>query len=167
MDEREITCCFTGHRPAHLPWGANESDARCLRLKEELSARLEGLYACGYRRFLCGMALGCDMYFAEAVLALRREHPEVRLEAVIPCGDQPERWPREQRLRYNRLLDACDSVTVLQIHYTPDCMMRRNRSMVDRSSLLLACYDGRPSGTRNTMLYAMREQVQVLTVEIE
>lgn len=167
MDEREITCCFTGHRPAHLPWGSNEGDARCLRLKEELSARLEGLYACGYRRFLCGMALGCDMYFAEAVLALRREHPEVRLEAVIPCGDQPERWPREQRLRYNRLLDACDSVTVLQIHYTPDCMMRRNRSMVDRSSLLLACYDGRPSGTRNTMLYAMREQVQVLTVEIE
>ena len=101
------------------------------------------------------------------MLALRREHPEVRLEAVIPCGDQPERWPREQRLRYNRLLDACDSVTVLQIHYTPDCMMRRNRYMVDRSSLLLACYDGRPSGTRNTMLYAMREQVQVLTVEIE
>lgn len=167
MDEREITCCFTGHRPAHLPWGSNEGDARCLRLKEELSARLEGLYACGYRRFLCGMALGCDMYFAEAVLALRREHPEVRLEAAVPCGDQPERWPLQQRLRYNRLLDACDSVTVLQIHYTPDCMMRRNRYMVDRSSLLLACYDGRPSGTRNTMLYAMREQVQVLTVEIE
>ena len=167
MDEREITCCFTGHRPAHLPWGSNEGDARCLRLKEELSARLEGLYACGYRRFLCGMALGCDMYFAEAVLALRREHPEVRLEAAVPCGDQPERWPLQQRLRYNRLLDACDSVTVLQIHYTPDCMMRRNRYMVDRSSLLLACYDGHPSGTRNTMLYAMREQVQVLTVEIE
>ena len=167
MDERAITCCFTGHRPAHLPWGANEDDARCLRLKEELSARLEGLYACGYRRFLCGMALGCDMYFAEAVLALRQEHPEVRLEAAVPCGDQPERWPVKQRLRYNRLLDESDSVTVLQIHYTPDCMMRRNRYMVDRSSLLLACYDGRPSGTRSTMLYAMREQVQVLTVEIE
>lgn len=166
MDEQAITCCFTGHRPQSLPWGAREQDPRCLELKLELAARLEGIYETGYRRFLCGMALGCDMYFAEAVLALRDSHPDVKLEAVIPCGSQPDRWNLAQRQRYNGLLDRCDKVTVLQIHYTPDCMLRRNRYMVEHSSLLLACYNGYPGGTQSTLLYARRQGLQTIIIEI-
>lgn len=165
MDMRDITCCFTGHRPAKLPWGTNESDPRCLALKEELALRLEGIYQAGYRHFLCGMAIGCDMYFAEAVLALRQLHPDIFLEAAIPCGTQPDKWALPQRMRYNRLLDRCNKVTVLQIGYTPDCMMRRNRYMIDRSSLLLACYNGSPGGARNTILYAEKQKVKILQVE--
>ena len=167
MDERETSCCFTGHRPQHLPWGAKEDDPRCEALKEELRQRLEGIYESGYRHFISGMAIGCDMYFAEAVLDLKEEHPEITLEAAIPCGGQPERWGLEQRQRYNRLIDRCDTVTVLQIEYTPDCMMRRNRYMVDRSSLLLACFNGQPGGTMNTILYAMEQAVPVIRIEIE
>ena len=166
MDERAQTCCFTGHRPMKLPWGMNEDDPRCLMLKAELAARLEGLYALGFRRFLCGMAIGCDMYFAEAVLALREDHPDVRLEAVIPFGDQPGRWNEKQRRRYNSLIDRADRVTVLQTVYTSDCMMRRNRWMVERSSVLLACYDGRPGGTMNTILYAERSGLRVIQIEL-
>ncbi len=166
MDERDITCCFTGHRPNKLPWGSDETDPRCFAMKEELRERLQGIYESGYRRFLCGMAQGCDLLFAEAVLSLRAKQPDLRLEAVIPCASQPDRWTRQQRERYNRLLDSADAVTVLQIAYSPDCMTRRNRHMVDRSSLLLACYDGLPGGTRSTMLYAMRRGLTVLTIEI-
>ena len=166
MDERAQTCCFTGHRPMKLPWGMNEDDPRCLMLKAELAARLEGLYALGFRRFLCGMAIGCDMYFAEAVLALREDHPDVRLEAVIPFGDQPGRWNERQRRRYNSLIDRADRVTVLQTVYTSDCMMRRNRWMVARSSVLLACYDGRPGGTMNTILCAERSDLRKNLIEL-
>ena len=88
MPDRERSCCFTGHRAAKLPWGHNEADARCVRLKRELYSAISRLYAIGYRRFICGMALGCDMYFAEAVLELKEEHPDVFLEAAVPC---PER----------------------------------------------------------------------------
>ena len=166
MDERARSCCFTGHRPMKLPWGMNESDPRCVELKLELAARLEGIYESSYRTFLCGMALGCDMYFAEAVIALRERHPEVRLEAAIPFGDQPGKWNTAQRQRYNRLIDAADKVTVLQYTYSSDCMMQRNRYMVDHSSLLLACYDGRPGGTMNTILYAQRSGVQVIILDV-
>ena len=165
MTDREQRCCFTGHRPMKLPWGTNEDDPRCLALKLELDARLDALYSLGYRRFCCGMAVGCDMYFAEAVLKLRAAHADVRLEAAIPFGDQPGRWPLPQRQRYNRLLDQADEITVLQYGYTPDCMLRRNRYMVDRSSLLLACYDGRPGGTMSTILYAERSGVRVILIE--
>ena len=166
MIDRDHSCCFTGHRPGGLPWGAAESDPRCVALKDELSMRLQGIYEAGYRNFICGMALGCDMYFAEAALALRELRPEVSLEAAIPCGSQPDRWPKSQRERYNGLIDRCDKVTVLQYGYTRDCMMRRNRYMVDRSSLLLACFDGHPGGTMNTILYAERESLRVIVIEI-
>ena len=166
MDEQAITCCFTGHRPQSLPWGTREQDPRCTELKLELAARLEALAALGYRSFLCGMALGCDMFFAEAVLALRDNHPDVMLEAVIPCGSQPDRWSLAQRQRYNSLLNRCDKVTVLQIHYTPDCMQKRNRYMVEHASLLLACYNGYPGGTQSTLLYAQRRGLQTIIIEI-
>ena len=167
MDDRECSCCFTGHRPMKLPWGMNEDDPRCISLKQELDARLEAIYELGYRRFLCGMAIGCDMYFAESVLKLRETHGDVMLEAAIPFGDQPGRWTGKLRRRYNGLIDRADTVTVLQYGYTPDCMMRRNRYMVDRSSLLLACYDGRPGGTMSTILYAERSGVKTVIIEIE
>ncbi len=167
MAKREQSCCFTGHRPMKLPWGMNEADPRCVELKLELAARLEAIYALGFRHFLCGMAIGCDMYFAEAVIALRETHGDVTLEAAIPFGDQAGRWNAVQRRRYNRLIDSADKVTVLQIGYTDDCMMQRNRYMVDRAALLLACYDGKPGGTMNTILYAERSGVKVILLEIE
>lgn len=163
---REISCSFTGHRPTKLPWGSNEGDTRCIAVKEELAARLEGIYEAGYRHFICGMAIGCDMYFAEAVLNLQKQHPDVTLEAAIPCGTQPDRWTRAQRERYNLLLDQCSKVNVLQIEYSPQCMMRRNEYMVDNSSLLLACFDGRPGGTMSTILYAQRQGLNVITIDI-
>ena len=166
MDTRSITCCFTGHRPNKLPWGGDEADPRCLSLKAELAARLDGIYESGFRIFLCGMAAGCDLYFAEAVLDLRRRHPDVILEAAIPCDTQASSWPASQRRRYEALLAQCDSVNFVQHRYTPGCMMRRNQYMVDRSSLLLACFDGRPGGTMNTILYAQRQNSTVILIDL-
>jgi hypothetical protein len=40
MAEREISCCFSGHRPVRLPWGANERDARCTELKKQIGEKL-------------------------------------------------------------------------------------------------------------------------------
>lgn len=166
MTDREKTCCFSGHRPSKLPWRADESAAGCIALKNEILCRLNGIYEAGYRHFVCGMAIGCDMYFAEAVLELKKTRGDITLEAAIPCGSQPDKWNGEQRRRYNRLLDSCDKVTVLQIEYSAECMMRRNKYMVDNSSLLLTCFDGRPGGTMNTILYAQRNGVKVITIEI-
>lgn len=166
MYDRELSCCFTGHRPSKLPWGRNENDQRCLALKDELSQKLIEIYNSGYRHFISGMAIGCDMYFAEAVLALKELYSDISLEAAIPCGTQPDRWSREQRIRYNKIIDACDKVTVLQVNYTPDCMMRRNRYMVDHSSLILSCFDGKPGGTMNTILYAKRQLLKTVIISI-
>ena len=166
MAERKKTCCFTGHRPVKLPWGMNESDPRCIELKKQLSGSLEGIYDSGYRHFICGMAIGCDTYFAEAVLSMKAEHPDITLEAAIPCDSQSAKWNRKQKEHYSDLVSRCDIVTYVSHTYTPDCMMRRNEYMIDSSSLLLACFNGKSSGTLNTILYAERSGIQCIILDI-
>ena len=159
--EREKTCCFTGHRPDKLPWGKHEDDPRCLRAKEALLLALERAYGAGYRHFMCGMAQGGDLYFAQAVLDLRGKHPEVTLEGVRPCENQADSWPAGEKARYWTILDQCNYETLVQHHYDRYCMMRRNRYMVDRSARLIALYNGEPKGgTAQTLAYALRKKLE-------
>ncbi len=160
------TCCFTGHRPGKLAWGGDERDPRCQALKLEIAARLDGIVQAGYRHFICGMAEGCDLYFAEAVLELRSRFPDVTLEAAIPCDRQADRWSDAQQRRYEHIMAECDTVTFVQHQYSSGCMMRRNRYMVDHSSLLLACFDGQTGGTMNTILYAQRQGLTVILIDL-
>ena len=159
--ERETTCCFTGHRPDILPWGDDEGDPRCLALKARLDQALDRAYAAGCRHFICGMARGADLYFAEEVLALRARRPGVTLEGARPCESQADGWPEGDRRRYRAILDRCDYETLVQHRYDRFCMMRRNRYMVDRSARLIAVYDGVPrGGTARTLAYALRQGLE-------
>ena len=165
--KRETTCCFTGHRPNKLPWGNNESDPRCADLKARLGTALETAYTDGYRHFLCGMALGCDLYFCEAVLDLRDRHGDVTVEAAVPCEEQSARWRERDRARYAALLDRCDYETLVQRQYTPGCMQRRDRYMVDRSQRVIAAYDGRSAGgTLYTLTYALRQGLETVILDL-
>lgn len=159
------TCCFTGHRPDKLPWGLDEGDPRCAALKSTLTRELEGLYRRGFRHFISGMAMGCDLYFAEAALALRAQYPGISVEGAVPCPTQADRWPEALRRRWRAILDACELETVVQQHYDRWCMLRRDRYMVDRSAAVLAVFDGTPGGTRYTLNYAMEHGREILLLD--
>lgn len=166
MRARQESCCFTGHRPAKLPWRYNEEDGWCLALKRRIADAVEAAYDQGYRHFLCGMAQGCDLYFCECVLALRERRPDVTVEAAIPCPTQADGWPAALRERYDRLVAACDFETLVSARYSSSCMQRRDRYMVDHASLLIAAFDGSPGGTRYTVEYAMRRGVSVVDLAV-
>ena len=95
-----MVCTFTGHRPEKLPWGCDESDPRCRALKLRLEQMILEQWNAGTDTFLCGMARGCDFYFAEAVLKLRGEGYPIRLEAWLPCPEQSGRWQQTDRQRH-------------------------------------------------------------------
>jgi uncharacterized phage-like protein YoqJ len=166
MRGRQSACSFTGHRPVKLPWGYHEDDARCVDLKRRMLDAVEAAYAEGYCHFLCGMAVGCDFYFCECVLALRAKHPEITVEAVIPCPSQADGWPDAARLRYRALISACDYETLVSSSYTRDCMQRRDRYLVDHASLLIAAYSGAPGGTQYTIQYAMRQRINIVDLPV-
>jgi len=156
------TCCFTGYRPQKLPWGFNESDERCAALKRRIADAAEAVYRSGIRHYICGMAQGCDMFFCEAVLELRNYLPGITLEAAIPCETQAAAWPEHWRERYFRLVSQCDEETLVQRAYTTDCMIKRNRYMVDKSSVLIAVYDGSFGGTMQTVNYALSKGLEII-----
>ena len=163
---RETTCSFTGHRPEKLPWRGDESDPRCLALKERLAAAVEDAYDKGMRHFLCGMARGADFYFCDAVLELRERRSGVTLEAVIPCEEQAARWSEREGEGWFTLVERCDGETMLQHHYDKGCMLRRNRYLVDHSSMLIAVYDGMLGGTMYTLSYAMKRGLETVILEV-
>ncbi|MGI6013808.1 MAG: SLOG family protein [Oscillospiraceae bacterium] len=164
---KETTCCFTGHRVSRLPWRNNESDPRCIQLKNTLYDAVEAVYHSGIRHYICGMATGSDLFFCEAVIALRSAHPGITLEAAIPCPEQAQRWPESLQKRYLSLLSQCDFYTLVSKQYTADCMLRRNHYMVDQSSVLIAVYNGTAnprSGTCSTLLYAIRQGTEIIEI---
>ena len=161
---RELTCCFTGYRPSKLPWGYDENDSRCAALKVKLYDFVEAVYLSGVRHFICGMAQGCDLLFCEAVMKLKSKYNGVTIEAAIPFAGQADRWEEGEKQRYDYLVDCCDYITVLTKEYTNDCMRRRNKYMVDRSSVLITVYDGKRGGTMMTVNYAMKNKLEIIHI---
>lgn len=164
MDTRKFTCCFTGHRPQAFPWGYNEEDPRCINLKHRLKGEiLCAIHDYDIHYFLSGMAQGVDTWAAEMVLELQRDY-SISLECVLPCRDQASHWPYESRRRYRSILQRCNQVTLLQSQYSQDCFQRRNQYMIDRSGLVIAVWNGTPSGTGNTVRYAKANGKLVYTL---
>ena len=162
---KEKVCAFTGHRPQNLPFGFNENDARCDRLKELLRFSIEKLITDkGVTTFISGMAIGVDTYAAEIVLEMKKKYPNIKLEAVIPCETQAVKWSEKDRDRYFGIIEKCDTETLLQTKYTADCMQKRNKYMVDKSDYLIAVWDGKPSGTGKTVNYAKSKGKKIIRI---
>lgn len=166
MQEKAVTCTFTGHRENKLPWRGNEAAPECVELKARIADAVSAVYSAGIRHYICGMATGCDMYFCEAAIALRECHDDISVEAAVPWEGQADGWSAALRARHSRLVENCDFLTLVQTSYTPDCLMRRNRYMVDSSSVLIAACSGIPGGTMSTMLYAMRQGLEIIQLPI-
>ena len=49
-------------------------------------------------------------------------------------------------------------------HYFRGCYQVRNEWMVDRSARVIAVFNGEPSGTKNTVVYAKKKGVEVNNV---
>lgn len=163
---KEKSCAFTGHRPQKLPFGFNEEDERCNALKEVLRKEIINLIENeNVTHFISGMAMGVDMFAAEVVLDLKKTYPGITLESAIPCETQAVKWTVAMRERYFNIAAQCDKETLLQGNYTPGCMDRRNRYMVDHADYILAVWDGKPSGTGNTVKYAQKQKKKITVID--
>ncbi len=159
------TCAFTGHRPQNLPWQFNEADINYLKLKQILNQQISQLAKNGFTDFLSGMALGSDTWAAEAVLNLRKKKPALKLHCILPCKTQAEKWPVSEQERYQKILAQADSIFFTSRNYHPNCMLERNRFMVEKAHLLLAVYNGQPhSGTAAAVRHAQRLGCDIIII---
>lgn len=160
------TACLSGHRPNKLPWFYDETKANCIRFKQNLQKIFTGAYEYGLKNYLVGMAEGCDMIGAETLIKLRKTYKDIKIFAIIPCKGQEKKWRTEQQIRYQNILKQCDGIITLSEEYTPTCMNERNEYMVKHSSVLIACYNGKPSGTANTIRFAKEKGIKLKIIDI-
>lgn len=165
--QMQKACCFTGHRPKSLPWGYNEEGISCSIFKRKLKKTIEKLMDEGVTHFISGMAMGVDLIAAEIIIEFKKQYDNVSLEAAIPCKNQTKGWSFEYIERYNNILEYCDKVTYVSDIYTYDCMLKRNRYMVDNCDVVIAVWNGvNRSGTGSTINYAQKQDKRVIIFDI-
>ena len=158
-------CAFTGHRPSKLPWRYDETDSRCVALKAVLMEQITLLVEAGVTQFLSGMAEGTDVFCAEIILALREKNPAIKLHCILPCTAQAEKWSASSQELYRSILEQADSVVYVSRAYHKNCMLDRNRFMVEHATTLLAVYNGVPrSGTGATVNYAKKMGRKIIVI---
>ena len=147
--------CFTGHRPEKL--NVLEQD-----VIKSLEAAIELAIISGYKTFITGMARGVDIWAAEIIIKKKRDSIDINLICALPYEGFEKSWSSDWQKRYRDILERADLVKVISPCYSKACFQKRNEWMVDHSSRVIAVWNGEPSGTKNTMVYA--EKVGVLVI---
>ena len=159
-------CAFTGHRPSKFPWRYDETDSRCVALKAVLTEQIAALVNAGFTQFLSGMAEAVDTWSALSVLALREKHPPIKLHCILPCKEQADKWTASSQELYRSILDKADSIVYVSRIYHKNCMLDRNRFLVDHAATLLAVYNGeRRGGTAATVRYAQKMGREIIMID--
>lgn len=156
-EKKQHRCCFTGHRPNKLDYSESE-------IKPLLETAVDNAISDGYVTFITGMAEGVDIWAAEIVLEKKKHNTALHLICAIPHPDFEKRRGFFEERRYNHILKNSDYVTTISDHYYKACYQKRNEWMVDRSSLVIAVWNGQPSGTKNTIDYAKRQGIDVINI---
>lgn len=146
------TCAFTGHRVL-------EKDFDRQRLINAVISAVKD----GYNEFLSGMALGFDTECCKVINELKKSY-KIKLIACVPCKNQDAGFNLKQKEEYIKLLQSADEVVVLSEKYYEGCMQKRNKFMVDNSSLIIAHVKKDFGGTAFTINYALKENKQVIYV---
>ena len=166
-DDIMKSVAFTGYRPKKLSFGSDLSHPDAVRLRANLRTEYERLIKRGFRQFLTGGALGCDMMAAEIVLELKQHYGSnsgIMHVLCMPCFDYYAGWSSENKERLQKIRENSLSFYVSERPYFNGCMQKRNRYMVDTSRVLLAVYDGQSGGTHSTMEYAKSKNRKVIVV---
>ena len=153
---RKQTVCFTGHRK--IPPERLNIVAR--RLRETLIKLIKDKYL----YFGAGGALGFDTLAAQTVLELKTVYPKIKLILVLPCLSQTKGWSARDIEIYEDIKHKADKVVYTSQEYTKGCMHKRNRHLVDNSSVCVCYLTESIGGTFYTVDYTQAKNLTVINV---
>lgn len=153
---KDKTCCFTGHR--NIPINQYQN------IVEETEKAVEALIKQGYLFFCAGGALGYDTIAEKTVLNLKKKYNHISLILVLPCLTQAAKWTSEDKEIYESIKAHADKIVYTSQSYTQHCMHKRNRYLVDNSSLCICYLTEKSGGTYYTVGYAERNNLTILNI---
>ena len=150
------TVCFSGHRKL------NSAEAEFVY--NTLLRVIEELIKAGYIYYGSGGALGFDTVAAYAVLKLKEKYPYIKLILVLPCRNQTAFWQRKDQKSYESLKKRADKIVYTENLYCNGCMQKRNRHLVENSSVLVCYLKKSSGGTAYTLRYAKEKGLKIINV---
>ena len=154
FETRMHSACFTGHRPEKL----------CVTEQKVvlgLEDRIDEAIADGYHTFITGMARGVDIWAAEIIIQRKKNNSDLKLICALPYDGFEKSWSIDWQKRYRNILERADVIQAISAGYSKACFQKRNEWMVDHSTRVIAVWNGKPSGTKNTIDYANSKSVDV------
>lgn len=153
--DRNITCCFSGHRPEKL-----RSDEATVR--NWLNLAVDTAIEKGYKNFITGMERGRDLWAAETVIEHRKLHPDIKLIMVCAFEGMTKKWDQQWKNKFNELSDLADEV----IHPSgnvvgAEAYAIKMEWMLNHASLLFVVYERVPGGTRIVIEYAKTQNMKI------
>jgi len=153
-------CAFAGHRPERI----RGMEAEIISgLRKEILAAIED----GYTTFITGCSRGVDLWAADIILELRRSNKSLRLICAVPFEGFESRWPVDWIKHYEAVRKQADWVEIICPSYSTDAYQKRNIWLVNRSTRLIAVWDGLPSGTENTIDFAYVQKIPVRIIDVQ
>ncbi|HLD89879.1 MAG TPA: SLOG family protein [Patescibacteria group bacterium] len=157
------TMCFTGHRQLQDQYYNGNANGTGIWANVYRALYAQILFACEKRAvttFIAGGAIGVDTVAAQAVLALKVVHPEVKLIIARPFPSQASKWSRSTQELAAAINKHAEIVDVSPDPYSPHKMQIRNQWMIDNSQCVLAVQqpDKPAGGTANAVQYAKIKQ---------
>lgn len=135
-------------------------------MKTVLMEQIVTLVDTGVTQFLSGMAEAVDTWSAMSVLKLREANPAIKLHCILPCKAQADKWTVSSQNLYHSILEQADSIVYVSRDYHRNCMLERNRFLVEHAAILLAVYNGeRRGGTAATMRYAQKLGREIIMID--
>ncbi len=113
--------------------------------------------------FLVGMAVGFDTVCFNVLEEIRKTE-DIKIIACIPCLNQDYNFSLAQKLEYNRMILSCDEKIYIGKEYTKACMLKRNRYLIDNSSVLVVYSRKETGGTVYTKNYAIKKGVPIIEI---
>ncbi len=152
-----INACFTGHRVI---------TTNIELLEKDMLTKLErAIINGGLLNYYCGGALGFDMLAAKTIVRLRKKHPKITLNLVLPCNfeEQTYKWTDNDKEEYYTLLDQSDSIEYISDHYYDGCMKDRNIRLIELADFCFCYYNSKKyrSGTGQTIRLAQKKQIGI------
>lgn len=101
------------------------------------------------------------------VLDLKQDYRQIKLMLILPFQNQYEHesgWSKEEIEEYHRLQKEAAEVIILSEHYSRGIYFRRNRRLVDASSVCVAYLIKPTGGTAYTVKYANKQGLQVINL---
>lgn len=164
--DKPIRCAIIGQHPMRFPWGFDEEDESCTKMKMELAQQIMVLRQSGVSQFLVACDCGVGLYAAEIVNGLRAmTDRDLMLICYTPHEEQATKWAPYLRERYFDMLTACTYLSAVCEVGASDAQLQAYKKIIDLADVVLCVYDLDSTATGDTedraLAYAQKCDVPV------